>query len=92
MQSVATLLCFRDILQAIARLAFIGAHHYEVFQRIVGIVLYFWVTGTPALTTRGMKEADFDAVVGFLDDAVQIAQGAKAKTGGCTCTLEQLFT
>ena len=37
--------------------------------------------GAPALTTRGMKEADFVAVVGFIDEAVQIAQGVKAKTG-----------
>ncbi|ELU01860.1 hypothetical protein CAPTEDRAFT_151243 [Capitella teleta] len=37
--------------------------------------------GAPALTTRGMKEKDFEAVVGFIDEAVQIAQGVKAQTG-----------
>lgn len=29
--------------------------------------------GTPALTTRGLKEADFEKVAGFLDRAVKIA-------------------
>lgn len=31
-------------------------------------------TGTPALTTRGMKEADIDKVVDFIDKALGIAK------------------
>lgn len=34
--------------------------------------------GTPAMTTRGLTEADFDAVVGFLDRGVEIARDIKA--------------
>ncbi|KAK2159764.1 hypothetical protein NP493_1689g00002 [Ridgeia piscesae] len=37
--------------------------------------------GTPALTTRGMKEADFDTIVGFIDEAIEICQAAKQKSG-----------
>lgn len=33
-----------------------------------------FVTGTPALTTRGLKEADIDKVVDCIDRALQIAQ------------------
>lgn len=32
-----------------------------------------------------MKEKDFEAVVGFIDEAVQIAQGVKAQTGALWC-------
>jgi glycine hydroxymethyltransferase len=37
--------------------------------------------GAPALTSRGMVEKDFVAVVDFIDEAVQIALAAKAKGG-----------
>lgn len=37
--------------------------------------------GTPALTSRGLKENDFVQVVAFIDEAVQIADCVKAKTG-----------
>ncbi|KAI0214838.1 Serine hydroxymethyltransferase, mitochondrial [Lamellibrachia satsuma] len=37
--------------------------------------------GTPALTTRGMKEAHFDKIVGFLDEAIDICLIAKQKSG-----------
>jgi len=40
--------------------------------------------GTPALTTRGMKEADFDTIVGFIDEAIEICQAAKQKSGKIT--------
>ena len=33
-------------------------------------------TGTPALTTRGMKEADMDQVAGFIHEGIQIAVDA----------------
>lgn len=36
--------------------------------------------GTPALTTRGFKEADFEAVAEFIHRAVLIAQDLKATT------------
>ena len=38
--------------------------------------------GTPALTTRGFKEADFEQVAVFIDRAVQIAKDIKANTPG----------
>ena len=37
--------------------------------------------GTPALTTRGFKEADFVTVAGFLDRAVKIALDIQAEAG-----------
>jgi len=39
------------------------------------------IAGTPALTSRGLKENDFVQVVAFIDEAVQIADCVKAKTG-----------
>lgn len=36
--------------------------------------------GTPALTTRGFKEADFVVVANFIDRAVKIAKDCQAKT------------
>jgi glycine hydroxymethyltransferase len=41
--------------------------------------------GTPALTTRGFVEEDFDKVAEFFDRAVQIAAKAKALTGEAMC-------
>eukprot|EP00945_MAST-04E_sp_MAST-4E-sp1_P007797 g7797.t1 len=35
--------------------------------------------GTPALTSRGFKKKDFEAVAGFLDRAVQIAQKCQSE-------------
>eukprot|EP01125_Pyxidicula_operculata_P000359 TRINITY_DN10406_c0_g1_i1.p1 TRINITY_DN10406_c0_g1~~TRINITY_DN10406_c0_g1_i1.p1 ORF type:complete len:462 (-),score=133.54 TRINITY_DN10406_c0_g1_i1:113-1477(-) len=37
--------------------------------------------GTPALTSRGLKEADFEVVAGFIDEAVQIALKVQEKVG-----------
>lgn len=37
--------------------------------------------GTPALTSRQFKEADFEKVVGFIDEGIQIALDVKKKTG-----------
>ena len=37
--------------------------------------------GTPALTTRGLKEADFVKVAGFLDRAVKIALDVQKVSG-----------
>lgn len=34
----------------------------------------FFLSGTPALTTRGLKEADIDQVVDYIDKALKIAQ------------------
>jgi glycine hydroxymethyltransferase len=38
--------------------------------------------GTPALTTRGFDERDFERVAEFIDRAVQIAKDIKANTPG----------
>ncbi|XP_026222648.1 serine hydroxymethyltransferase, mitochondrial-like isoform X2 [Anabas testudineus] len=37
--------------------------------------------GTPALTSRQFKEADFEKVVDFIDEGIQIAHDVKKKTG-----------
>ena len=37
--------------------------------------------GTPALTTRGFTEADFDKVAEFFDRGVTISQAVKESTG-----------
>lgn len=37
--------------------------------------------GTPALTTRGFLEADFDKVAEFVDRGVKIAADLKSKAG-----------
>ncbi len=36
--------------------------------------------GTPALTSRGFKEADYVAVAGFIDEALAIAKEVQSKT------------
>jgi glycine hydroxymethyltransferase len=38
--------------------------------------------GTPALTTRGFTEEDFEKVAEFFDRAVSIAEEVKRDTGG----------
>lgn len=38
--------------------------------------------GTPAMTSRGFKEADFVKIVDFIDRAVKITQEEKGKAGG----------
>lgn len=40
-----------------------------------------FLTGAPALTSRQFKEADFDKVVDFIDEGIQIALDVKKKTG-----------
>eukprot|EP00667_Euglena_gracilis_P021814 EG_transcript_24029 len=37
--------------------------------------------GVPALTTRGLKEADLEAVADFLDEALRLAQGLQERSG-----------
>ncbi|CAH0563455.1 unnamed protein product [Brassicogethes aeneus] len=37
--------------------------------------------GTPALTTRGLEEADIDAVVGFIDRGLRLAKKINDKSG-----------
>ena len=39
--------------------------------------------GAPAMTSRGLKEKDFEQVVEFLDQAANITQHAKSKTSKC---------
>ncbi|KAF9979315.1 glycine hydroxymethyltransferase shm1 [Actinomortierella ambigua] len=38
--------------------------------------------GTPAMTSRGLSEKDFEQVAGFIDRAVQIAKDANSKAPG----------
>lgn len=38
-------------------------------------------SGTPALTSRQFKEADFEKVVDFIDEGIQMALDVKKKTG-----------
>jgi glycine hydroxymethyltransferase len=38
------------------------------------------ITGAPALTTRGFKEADFERVVDLLDKGVKISLGVMKST------------
>lgn len=38
--------------------------------------------GTPAMTTRGLKEKDFETVADFIHEGVQIALRAKSCTKG----------
>ena len=40
-----------------------------------------FLAGTPALTSRQLKEADFEKVVDLIDEGIQIALGVKKKTG-----------
>ena len=40
--------------------------------------------GTPAMTSRGLKQADFEKVASFIDRAVQIALEEKSKVQGST--------
>lgn len=37
--------------------------------------------GTPALTSRGLKEADFDRVADLIDRAIKIGVATQEKTG-----------
>lgn len=39
------------------------------------------ITGTPALTSRSLKNTDFEYVIELLDEACSIALEAKAKSG-----------
>lgn len=39
------------------------------------------LAGTPALTSRQLREADFEKVVEFIDEGIQIALDVKKKTG-----------
>lgn len=37
--------------------------------------------GTPAMTSRGLKEADFETVADFLHEVLQISKGVQASSG-----------
>lgn len=39
------------------------------------------IAGTPALTTRGLREKDIEKVVEYIDKALEIAKEAGAKSG-----------
>ena len=52
------------------------------------------VSGTPALTSRTMKEADMDQVAAFIDEGVQIAAEVKAeviKAGGSKNVSQKVY-
>lgn len=44
----------------------------------------FSLTGTPALTSQQFKEADFEKIVEFIDEGIQIKLDVKKKTGECS--------
>lgn len=48
------------------------------------------MTGTPALTSRGLKEIDFETIAEFLDELLDIAMAAKLLTSnffGSSCEI-----
>jgi hypothetical protein len=54
------------------------------FLLVVSVTNEFWFrffVGSPALTSRGLKEADFAKIAEFLDRAVKIALDIQSKTG-----------
>lgn len=52
--------------------------------------IYFF-TGTPALTSRGMKEAEFKLVADFLDQGIKIAADLHKKTSRVCYTVFTLY-
>lgn len=51
------------------------------FNSYLSFFLPGFLSGTPALTSRQLKEADFEKVVEFMDEGIQIALDVKKKTG-----------
>lgn len=43
--------------------------------------LFFRISGTPALTTRGLKEADIDNVADFIDRGLKLAKEISSVSG-----------
>lgn len=66
-------------------------HHLKLFidsegtnvliSRFIFFYLLSLFAGAPALTSRQLKEADFEKVVEFIDEGIQIALDVKKKTG-----------
>lgn len=50
--------------------------NHFLYIHVYGI-LNFWISGAPAMTSRGMKEKDFEKICEFLDRGVQIGINAK---------------
>lgn len=68
--------------ERVMELAHIAANKNTVPGDISALVPSGMRMGTPALTTRGFCEADFEQVAEYVDRSVKIAVSIKAKTGG----------
>lgn len=51
------------------------------FKSCLPFICRCFLPGTPALTSRQFKEADFEKTVEFIDEGIQIALDVKKKTG-----------
>lgn len=55
---------------------------FQILTSLLSVVTFFFFSsGTPALTSRQFREADFEKVVEFIDEGIQIALDVKKKTG-----------
>ena len=77
---------------------FINYNSYFIFNLPLYIYVYllhhhhhYYTTGTPALTSRGMKQKDFVEIVGFMDEAINISIDVKSKTGNRMLTFLETF-
>jgi glycine hydroxymethyltransferase len=68
--------------ERVMELAHIAANKNTVPGDVSALVPSGLRMGTPALTTRGFVEADFEKVAEYVDRAVKIAVAIKTKTGG----------
>jgi len=66
----------------VLELAHIAANKNTVPGDVSALVPGGLRVGTPALTTRGFTEADFEKVADFVDRGISIASAVKAKVGG----------
>lgn len=60
---------------------FINISCFPILIFLLSFCHVFFLTGTPALTSRQFNEAHFEKVVKFIDEGIQIALGVKKKTG-----------
>jgi len=67
--------------ETVLEMAHIAANKNTVPGDVSALVPGGLRMGAPALTSRGMMEADFDQVAAFVDEAVKIAVDVKAELG-----------
>lgn len=73
-----------------------GVCFFIVYLLLCFTIFLYFGKGAPALTSRQFKEADFEKVVDFIDEGIEIALSVKKKTGeitllGSLIGLESLF-